>query len=90
MNGSNDNFKKYYWKARRLNCVVFPLSVTEVLILASVTAVHILGFLKITKKRFKDEGQLVMEVKTTCTTASEILKQCRLELVSMLHEEARL
>lgn len=73
MNGSNDNFEKYYWKARSLNCTAFPLSGTQVLILALVMDIDILVdvFLKIMKKRFKDEGQLVMEVETTSITAQE-------------------
>lgn len=33
---ANDNFKKYYWKARNSNCIVLPLSATEVLILTLV------------------------------------------------------
>lgn len=54
--------------------------------------VHILvnGFLKIMKKRFKDEGQLVTEVETTYATVQETLKQRWLTLVLMLYEEERL
>lgn len=54
--------------------------------------VHILVdvFLKIMKKRFKDGGQLVMEVETTYITTQEALKECHLKLVLMLYEEERL
>lgn len=56
-NSSNDNFKKYYWKAPSLKWVAFPLFATQILILVLVMDVHSLvdTLLKIMEKRFRDE-----------------------------------